>query len=368
MHKKPILYISPLPPPQGGIAVWTQKIVSAGLPDQTPVTLVDTRSRGPRDIFQPAFFSIAELQRTLRIYFLVLYQLLFHRPKLIHLSCALSSAGVFRDAACVALAKLFRVPVLTHYHGNMQDFNTTRLRGYSGKILIWLLRTSTINIFANTPSYHCAQQKLGSTKNFVLLPNFIEDAIFDYAKTTTEPGQRLRALYAGGITAAKGCAEILAMAQRFPTIDFHLFGKMHADMAQQYQNIPENLHLHGEVQHANLLAEMRLSDFLLFPSYTEGFPLTVLEAMAIGLPVIATTVGGIPEMIQHGAGGLLVPPRDSAALAQAIQSFLDTPQQIVSQGQYNKQKSYAEFRYSVVMARMLTIYSQINPGTATCAV
>jgi hypothetical protein len=140
MQTKPILFISPLPPPQGGIAVWTQKIITEGLPDNTPVTLVDTRIRGKRNIFDPAFFSSAEMFRTMRIYFLLLYQLIIHRPQLIHLSCALSSAGVFRDAMCVMLAKIFRIPVITHYHGNMHDFNVARFGGRSGKVLNWLMR------------------------------------------------------------------------------------------------------------------------------------------------------------------------------------------------------------------------------------
>ncbi|MES2218852.1 MAG: glycosyltransferase family 4 protein [Pseudomonadota bacterium] len=362
MHTKPILFISPLPPPQGGIAVWTKKIITEGLPDKTPVTLVDTRIRGARNIFDPAFFSVAEISRTLRIYFLLLYQLIANRPRLTHLSCALSSAGIFRDAVCIALAKLFRVPIVTHYHGNMQDFHAACFRGLSGKALRWVMRNSAINIVANTLSFHCAQQRVPDVKNLILLPNFIEDKIFNYQKPTRRPDQRLRAIYAGGITAAKGAAEILLMAQRFPTCDFHLFGKMHADMAQLYQNIPANLSLHGEVAHDVLLQEMCLSDFLLFPSYTEGFPLTVLEAMAVGLPVIATNVGGIPEMIIDGAGGLLVQARDSAALTVAMQTFINNPQQLAALGQFNKQKSYDEFRYSIVMARLLSIYSQVTGG------
>jgi glycosyltransferase involved in cell wall biosynthesis len=366
MQKQPILFISPLPPPQGGIAVWTQKILTEGLPDNTPLKLVDTRIRGQRNIFDPAFFSSAELLRTLRIYFLLLYQLIAHRPKLIHLSCALSSAGVFRDAVCVVLAKLFRIPVITHYHGNMHDFNVARFGGRSGKVLSWLLRHSAVNIVANTPSLEYARQYAAVT-NLVLLPNFIEDSVFALPKTPTPTKPRLRAIYAGGITAAKGSAEILMMAKRFPDIDFHLFGKMHTDMAALYQTASMNLNLHGEVAHTILLQEMCQSDFLLFPSYTEGFPLTVLEAMATGLAVIATTVGGIPEMIIDGAGGLLVPPRDSNALAAAIQTLVDRPQQLSAYGQYNKQKSQTEFSYSTVVARLLIIYQQFTGNTA-CAV
>ena len=206
------------------------------------------------------------------------------------------------------------------------------------------------------------------TKILFCYPTFIEDNIFQETQDKQRVTTRLSALYAGGITGAKGCAEILGMAKRFPQCDFNLFGKMHADMATLYQNPPANVILHGEIGHEQLLVAMRNSDFLLFPSYTEGFPLTVLEAMALGLAVIATTVGGIPEMIIDGKGGWLVAPRDSMALGAALQRFIDNPQQIAQMGQYNKAKSYAEFRYSIVMTRLISIYQQINPGSASCAV
>ncbi len=62
------------------------------------------------------------------------------------------------------------------------------------------------------------------------------------------------------------------------------------------------------------------------PSHHEGVPLSVLEAMAAGVPVVATRVGGIPEVVEDGVSGLLVAPRDPAALELALRSVLEDPQ------------------------------------------
>jgi glycosyltransferase involved in cell wall biosynthesis len=66
-------------------------------------------------------------------------------------------------------------------------------------------------------------------------------------------------------------------------------------------------------------------DVFLLPSLTEGIPLALLEAMACGLPVVATAVGGVPEVVRHEESGILIPPGDPVALAEAMGRLLDQP-------------------------------------------
>jgi glycosyltransferase involved in cell wall biosynthesis len=67
-------------------------------------------------------------------------------------------------------------------------------------------------------------------------------------------------------------------------------------------------------------------DFIVMPSLTEGLPYTLLEAMSAKIPIIATTVGDIPSIIQHGKSGYLVPPSDSSALEKSMLAFLENPE------------------------------------------
>src|SRR4029453_5934702 len=73
-------------------------------------------------------------------------------------------------------------------------------------------------------------------------------------------------------------------------------------------------------------------DLLVLPSQSEAFPNAILEGMAGGLPVVATRVGGIPELVTHGRTGLLVPPGDPVALGDAIFAVLDQPQRAAAFG------------------------------------
>ncbi len=70
-----------------------------------------------------------------------------------------------------------------------------------------------------------------------------------------------------------------------------------------------------------MLRLFRAADASVLPSAWENFPHTVVEALAVGCPVIATAVGGVPEVVRDGENGLLVPPGDAAALAAAIERF-----------------------------------------------
>jgi glycosyltransferase involved in cell wall biosynthesis len=71
-------------------------------------------------------------------------------------------------------------------------------------------------------------------------------------------------------------------------------------------------------------ALLAAADVYVQPSLFEAFPVSVLEAMAVGLPVVATAVGGVPEMVAHGKSGLLVPPARPDALAAAMVQLLDS--------------------------------------------
>jgi glycosyltransferase involved in cell wall biosynthesis len=81
----------------------------------------------------------------------------------------------------------------------------------------------------------------------------------------------------------------------------------------------------GTVPRARVLRLFRAADASVLPSAWENFPHTVVEALAVGCPVIATAVGGVPEIVRDGENGLLVAPRDASALAAAIARFFADP-------------------------------------------
>jgi len=117
------------------------------------------------------------------------------------------------------------------------------------------------------------------------------------------------------------------VSQQEPNVRLCLVGDgaLRVSLAQQ----ADDMRLSGLVNFVGTLTDVRpalaAADVFVLPSNEEGLPGSVIEAQAAGVPVIATSVGGTPELVQHGRTGLLVPPRDPAALSAAILELLGDP-------------------------------------------
>jgi glycosyltransferase involved in cell wall biosynthesis len=104
---------------------------------------------------------------------------------------------------------------------------------------------------------------------------------------------------------------------------------------------------------------LEAADINVLPSFYEGLPLTILEAMAAGLPTVASNVGGIPEAIEDGVSGLLVPPGDARELAKAL-SFLLRDEIICLQlGNAAKARVLREFDLAQQVSSTEKMYSQL---------
>jgi len=100
---------------------------------------------------------------------------------------------------------------------------------------------------------------------------------------------------------------------------------------------------------------LRLSTIVVLPSYREGTPRILLEAAASGKPIVATDVPGCREVVRHGFNGLLVPPRNARALADAIEELLESPDKMFRFGQNGRELSQ-EFEESRVIKETVQVY------------
>lgn len=104
---------------------------------------------------------------------------------------------------------------------------------------------------------------------------------------------------------------------------------------------------------------MRGLDIFALPSLREGISNTILEAMASGLPVIATRVGGNPELVEHGRTGTLVPPADPKAMAEAIRIYLRDPEKSVQHGHASRRRAEAKFSIESMVNGYMAVYDAV---------
>jgi sugar transferase (PEP-CTERM/EpsH1 system associated) len=107
---------------------------------------------------------------------------------------------------------------------------------------------------------------------------------------------------------------------------------------------------------------LRMFDIFVLPSLGEGISNTVLEAMATGLPVVATRVGGNPELIADGVNGWLVPAGDSDALSAAIGRYTESPELRLRHGQAGRQIVESRFTWGKCLAEYLVAYDELLAG------
>lgn len=100
-----------------------------------------------------------------------------------------------------------------------------------------------------------------------------------------------------------------------------------------------------------------MSDVFVLPSRSEAFPNAVMEAMASGLPVVASDVGGIPELVRDGRTGRLVPPGDSGALAAAILDLFDNPQRLAAFGGEGRRQIERTYSFERMVSQFEELYA-----------
>jgi colanic acid/amylovoran biosynthesis glycosyltransferase len=111
----------------------------------------------------------------------------------------------------------------------------------------------------------------------------------------------------------------------------------------QRLGLERNVELLGFQTHDKVVDLLNQADVLVLPSLSEGIPVAVMEGMASSLPVVATAVTGVPELVQEGVTGFLVPSRDSQALSHAIAALARSPELRLSMGKAGREKVVREF-------------------------
>lgn len=164
--------------------------------------------------------------------------------------------------------------------------------------------------------------------------------------------------YKGHRVLLEACAAVKA---REPA--FHLLLVGDGPCRGELERMAQALGLSGDVQflgsRTDVPAILSVADVVVLPSLSEGFPNAVLEAMATGKPVIATHVGGVPEMVVEGETGLLVSPGNAEALGAAILKVLQDPERAAAMGRAGRERVREQFSLDRMVGQVQDLYEDI---------
>lgn len=231
-------------------------------------------------------------------------------------------------AAAVALARLIGVPAVIKAHGS--DLNVlASMRGPRANLALALPRASRVVVVSEALGEKAVS--LGAPRHAVaVVSNGVDASLFhvrDQAAARAAVGWRSggrMALYCGRLVREKGIFELLDAFARIaaaePDLSLVLLGDgpARAEAESVARPLGDRVRFLGARPLAEVPVWMSASSLVTLPSHNEGSPNVVREALACGRPVVATAIGGIPELITSPRFGELVPVRDPAALARAL--------------------------------------------------
>jgi len=272
------------------------------------------------------------------------------------------------EAAALPGLGLGGVPLVTTLHLGRPEggspFLRFLMRGYeatAGRVIV--RRTSHVTAVSEAVAAH-ARRMTGGRVPVTTVPNGVDLDRFRPA-SPAEPVTRKVVLFVGRFVPNKGPDVLLrsapAVLAQHPETSF-LFvgdGPMHSRLERLARSLSVSHAVHFPGLRNDVDDLMRDASVFARPSHLEGLPLTVLEAMASGLPVVATPVGGTPELVRDGETGYLVPPDDPEALAGAICSLLDDPQHARRMGRRGRATVEAGYGWDSVTERTEDVYREV---------
>ena len=283
---------------------------------------------------------------------------------LVHVQTA-SRGSFWRKFVVCLLARVAGRPYIVHLHGGGFTRFYENESSPLGRRLIRNTLGHAALVIALSEEWRERLLKICPTAKVEVLHNAV--AIPDTARLRRLEDHETTLLFLGHLLRDKGVYDLVRafalIARRFPRSKLVLGGVGHVDevhkLAGQLE-IQARVSCPGWLGPERKLAALATSSLFVLPSYAEGMPMALLEAMSWRLPVIATPVGGIPRVIEHDVNGLLVAPGDIEGLAAAIRRLLEDPALRERLGQAARATIETHFSLPDALEKLSRIYQRFG--------
>lgn len=307
--------------------------------------------------------------------FALAFAILRRDAAIVHLNTSLNARAYWRDLAYLLVAKLCGARVLLQKHGGtLEEF----CRGnalFAAFVRATLRLPDAVAVLSRSELE--AYRAFLPARSVTLLANGIDCLPYrKYGRPPPDVRAPLRLLYMGRLASGKGLAEMLEalslLARQRRPVRLAIAGsgpeEQHLRARAKALELGDALELCGPAYGADKARLLSRADVLLLPSYAEGLPYALLEAMAAGVVPIVTPVGAIPDVVEEGVHGLFVPPRDAEAIAAAAARLAADRAALARMGAACRRRVAAAYSLDRLAADLFSVYSVLCAPRARDAV
>jgi glycosyltransferase involved in cell wall biosynthesis len=329
-----VVVIGPLPDPYNGMTVITQTILSSSLRERFDILHIDTSDH--RRISNVGRLDVVNVFLALRAAGAVCRAVRRRDVAVVYLPVAKQRLAFIRDALFLSAARLSGLTTIVHLHARGFDEFRRSQPLWMRALIRMCLVSDRIHAIVLGECLRGEFDGLIPDHRVHVAPNGVPDHAAIIAPSGGVPTARPTVLHLSTLWGEKGVFDVLESARRLhrqiPGIRYVLAGGWYS--AAELRNAERFIRTHGLTdcvrtlgpvgpeEKRRMLAEATV---LALPSYSEGQPLVVLEALSAGVPVVTTRVGAIPEAIDDGEQGFLVEPGDVDALTDRIARLITEP-------------------------------------------
>lgn len=335
---------------KGGIATVVNGYRKYGLGKDCEISFVESYCDGNK---------WEKLWKALSGYFKFCIELFFRKPDIVHVHSSFGPS-FYRKMPFIYLSKIIGIKLINHIHGaEFDDFYThasERKRSLIRKVydkcdvLIvlsdeWKIRISQI----------VEKKKIQVVENYCHIPEM------------KKCERKNQILFLGEIGERKGCYDIPEIYQKIMeqcgNITLIMAGageEAHVKSMFQERNVLHNVMFPGWIRGDEKEKLLQQSKFFLFPSYNEGMPMAVLEAMAYGMGIVTSNVGGIPKLIEDGINGYLCNPGDVSDISKKMISLIENEERYEKCSTSARKKAIERYSFESHVKKIIEVYSMLS--------
>lgn len=362
---KKILLLGPNPSDKGGVTIW-MKILLENLHQyqQNEVEVVHlpiVRSASLTHLLpkhKRLYYSIKDYAKGMKNLVGTLRKGDYDK---VHILSSLG-AGIIRDWLYVKIANHYNAKPVVHYHcGTMPMHLSTK--GWKKKMLVSTLKKSYKSIVLDEESYKAITVQ--GLNNVVKIGNSFNKEI-ESLESSNVIRNKNEILFVGHNVREKGIFELIESLSTIDNITLNIYGPqnefIHAELNDWIlkNGFKGKINFKGLQPSTEIFKAMKSAGLFVLPTYTEGFPYVIVEAMASGCPIITTPVGAIEEMLtfEGKVRGILVGPKNSNELREKIIYCLNNCKEIEEMARKAKEKAYAEYSTDAIINRFINLWKE----------